>query len=132
MKRDNYVILLDWPKGAWKSSVSVILNDIISWSVILSLDVIRRNIPYSMATTRYNQMAYELLLEQMKKEIRLWKHIIIDCGMIEEKLIMLQEAVSETGVLLYKYYLEGPYEVLFARVKNRDIQEWKKNKWRTL
>lgn len=125
MEKSNYIILLDWPKGSWKSSISTILYENITNLVILSLDNIRRNIPKSKASAEYNLLAYNILLDQMKWELQKWNNIVIDCGLVQEKLNMLEKQVDTRWVLLLKYYLDGSYDTLLKRVRDRDIKEWK-------
>jgi len=45
--------------------------------------------------------------------------------MIQEKIDMLEVIADKMNVSLYKYYLEGSYDVLLQRVKDRDIKQWK-------
>jgi|GEM_PF-3125916 len=43
--------------------------------------------------------------------------------MIQEKIDMLEVIADKMNVSLYKYYLEGSYDVLLQRVKDRDIKQ---------
>jgi len=124
MNKKSYVILLDGPKGSWKSSISLALKNKISDSIFLSLDLIRRGMNLK-ATNENNKTAYESLLKQAKQSIEEWKNVIIDCGMIEEKLKALEVVTKNIDINIYKYFLEAPYDTLLQRVKDRDIKEWK-------
>ena len=124
MNKKNYVILLDGPKGSWKSSISLALKNRTSDSIFLSLDLIRRGMNLK-ATNENNKIAYKSLLEQTEQAVEEWKNVIIDCGMIEEKLKALEMTAKNININIYKYFLEAPYDILLQRVKDRDIKEWK-------
>ena len=119
----NYIILLDGSKGAGKSTTASLLREKISDNILLSLDEIRRSIPNAIATAEYNQLAYDKLLQQAESSIKEGKNIIIDCGLTEQKLQVLEEMVERMQVPLHKYFLEAPYDVLIQRVKECNIVE---------
>ena len=75
------------------------------------------------ATNENNNIAYKKLLDQAKKSAEAGKNIIIDCGMIEEKLKALEMFAENNTIKLHKYFLEAPYDILMQRVKERDLNE---------
>lgn len=124
MNKKNYIILLDGPKGSWKSSISLALKNEVSDSIFLSLDITRRNMNMK-ANNENNKIAFENLLKQAKQSMEQGKNVIIDCGMIEERLKTLEAVAKNINIPLYKYFLEAPYNTLLERVKERDLKEWK-------
>lgn len=125
----NTIILLDWSKWSWKTSVS---KEIIKQAkkyikkdfVVISLDNIRRNLKLK-ATSENNEIAFQKLLASMKEQSENWKNIIIDCGLVEDKLKRLEESIDNINddTVLYKFFLDGDYQELENRVKERDKQD---------
>lgn len=120
------IILLDGPKGSGKTTVGKLLEKKIANADYLSLDEIRRAIPDAKATTHFNQMAFDKLLEKLNQAINEGNIAIIDCGLTMEKLDTLEKTVTTLGVGLYKYSLNTSPETLFDRVAKRDLREGKR------
>jgi|GEM_PF-1007618 len=123
MKR--FIIVLDGPKGSGKTTISAEIKKQLSNIQYLSLDELRRSIPKAKATADFNQQAFGMLLEEVTKKYEEGSNIIIDCGLVEQKLQDLEVVVKALGAKLYKYSLVAPFEVLLERVKQRDIQNGK-------
>lgn len=121
----NYIGVADWSKWAGKSSVlAEIMKKSNEVSIVLSLDEIRRKAQMT-ATRENNNKAYQELIRQAKIWIKDWKNVFIDCGLIQEKLEILENTSKELDVPLYKFFLDWPYEVLMDRVRQRDLKDGK-------
>lgn len=121
----NFVIVLDGPKGSGKTTLCDLLKKKLSNTHFFSLDEIRRAIPNARATDEYNQMAFDILLQELTQCIKNGNNIVIDCGLTEQKLLALEKTVRGLNVDLYKYALVAPLDILLERVKERDRKSGK-------
>jgi cytidylate kinase len=115
------IILLDGPKGAGKSSVSNILINKLGNSIYLSLDNERKIlVNQDKSKTELNKEAFENIMRKALDYLREGNHLIIDCGLNEERIARLEELALLTHKKLYKFFLKASYDILLDRVKHRD------------
>ena len=119
------IILLDGAKGSGKTTIGTALKNRLRDAEFLSLDEIRRAIPNARATAEYNQIAFDELLQKLKRMILGGDSVIIDCGVTKEKLSSLEKVAKILGVKIHKYSLTASPEVLFKRVVKRDMGDGK-------
>lgn len=121
----NFLLLLDGPKGTGKSTIASLLTAALGSVVVLSLDVIRRDLPGAQATTEWNKIAFQIILDQATEALSYKKNVIIDCGLTEERFETLKKLSQNSGVSLRAYAFIAPYDVLLHRVKERDKKNGK-------
>lgn len=121
----NFVIVLDGPKGAGKTTLASLLKEKLENVEILSLDVIRRSLPQAKATTEFNHIAFALLLERLPKLLEEKKNVVIDMGLSEERFNALKRLAQEYNTSVKAYSLIAPRETLLERVEARDKREGK-------
>ncbi len=121
----NFVIVLDGPKGAGKTTLANLLKEKLENMEILSLDVIRRSLPGAKATTEFNRIAFAMLLEKLPKLLEEKRNVIIDMGLSEERFAALKQLAMEYGASIRAYSLIAPRELLLERVTARDKREGK-------
>lgn len=115
------IILLDGSKGAGKTTVSNTLIGRLQKTVALSLDVERRALPdRTKPRGEQNKEAFEILFEKAKSHLEKGESVIIDCGLIPERISRFEDLAEETTAKLYKFHLRASYETLLERVRNRD------------
>jgi predicted kinase len=115
------IIALDGAKGAGKSSVSDILATHLKNAVQLSLDVERRKL-LSQKNDRaeLNNEAFKNLLIKARESLKDGRNIIIDSGLTEERVHILDDLALDAKVELYKFYLKAHHDILLDRVRLRD------------
>ena len=115
------IILLDGSKGAGKSSVSEILVSRLGDSISLSLDNERRILPdQKKSRAELNKKAFENMVNKARELLENGKNIIIDCGLTEERISILERLASDTNSKLHKFLLKASYGTLLDRVRFRD------------
>jgi gluconate kinase len=85
--------------------------------VIVSFDVIRYELSWS-ANDINNEIAFQKLLERIDALNKNNKNIIIDCGLVADKLYRLEKLINNKPLI--KVFLDGDYNILKNRVMQRD------------
>lgn len=120
------IILLDGPKGAGKTTVSHILVRRMHKTNALSLDEERRALSHQEKTrTELNNKAFEVLLEKAKRYVGADENVVIDCGLIEERMNHFENLAKQSGATLHRFFLNASYEILLDRVRGRDREKGK-------
>ena len=115
------IILLDGSKGAGKSTTAKILCEHLKDSVYLGIDAERRALSEQEGTiTERNQRAFQKILEKTELYLKEKRTIIIDCGLIEERIPQIEKLAAADGSSVYKFLLKASYETQLARVRERD------------
>ena len=115
----NYLILLDGPKGAGKSTLSALLEINLSHTKFFGIDKERNLLKRTDSIKDDNDRAFQAILEKLKNVFKQGKNAVIDCGVTERRLGMLEAIVKEYDLVFYKFSLTAPYNVLRSRVEER-------------
>jgi thymidylate kinase len=115
------IILLDGSKGAGKTSVGALLIKEINDASILSLDIERRALPNKeKSRTELNTEAFEIIMEKARDLLGGGHNIIVDCGLLKERIQRFEDLSWETHTKLYKFFLKASHDTLLGRVRSRD------------
>lgn len=126
MKTPTKIILLDGSKGAGKTTVGEILAKRLKDIVFLSLDNERRALPHSNKhITERNKEAFEKIMEKSAQYLTEGKNLIIDCGLIGERIARIEALAKEKAARVYKFLLKASYETQLDRVRSRDSAKGK-------
>lgn len=115
-----FVISIDGPKGAGKTTVAALVHERLPKTVVLSLDEIRRAIPEAIPTEEFNALAFKTLLQRVVECVDQQKDVIVDSGLTEERSETLKEAIKDACGVWLPYALTASYDVLLKRVRQRD------------
>jgi len=115
----NLVILLDGPKGSGKSTLCSLLREHLSHADFLSLDEERKRLASAVVN---NPEAFEQLIKKARLALHQGKNVVIDSGVTEERLHLLEILSGECDAHLYKFSLIAPRDVLLSRVQARDAE----------
>ena len=117
----QYLILLDGPKGAGKTTLGKILERNLK-CIFLSLDLEKNLISNNEARTRDQLFAeaFEILLRKSEKLITQGNNLVIDCGITEKRIIGFEKLSKKVGIELKRYFLKASYNILIDRVRLRD------------
>ena len=115
----NYLLLLDGPKGAGKSTLSGLLEENLSNTEFFGIDKERNLLKRTASIKDDNERAFQAILEKLKAVFGQGKNAVIDCGVTERRLGMLEVIVKEYDLVFYKFSLTAPYNVLRSRVEER-------------
>jgi|SRR3989344_167302 len=121
----KYLILLDGPKGSGKSTLSELLKQNLSNTEFFSLDGERKLLERTDSIDNDNKRAFQVITEKLKDVFAQNKNAVIDSGISEERLKILEMISNEYGVQFHKFSLTAPYEALHSRVKERDESKGK-------
>jgi len=115
------IILLDGPKGAGKTSVSALLAKGMHDLSVLSLDVERRALPdKGKGRTELNKEAFEIIIKKAKNLLGGGHNIVVDCGLLKERIQRFDGLSQENDTKLYKFFLKASHDSLLGRVRSRD------------
>ena len=115
------IILLDGSKGAGKTSVSALLVEKINNLSVLSLDVERRALPNkAKSRTELNREAFEIIIKKAKILLEEGHNIVVDCGLLTERIKRFDDLSQEKSAKLYKFFLKASHDSLLERVRSRD------------
>jgi predicted kinase len=86
----------------------------------VGMDAIRHDMSLSVSEEN-NEIAFKRMLKEINTNIKEGQNTIVDCGLVKNKLERLEDLVKKTEkTILYKIFLDGSYDELKRRVKNRD------------
>lgn len=126
-----FVVSIDGPKGAGKTTVAALVRARVPKAVVLSLDEIRRAIPDAIPTEEFNALAFKTLLQRVVEYVDQQKDVVVDSGLTEERSETLKEAIRDACGFWLPYALTASYDVLLKRVRQRDqLQKRHTNKER--
>lgn len=115
------IILLDGSKGAGKTSVGAFLIKEINNASILSLDIERRALPNKEKTrTELNREAFEIIIKKARELLKDDHALVVDCGLLKERIQRFEDLSQETHTKLYKFFLKASHDTLLERVLSRD------------
>lgn len=115
------IILLDGSKGAGKTSVSKILTERLDDLRPLSLDIERRALPnQDKSRTELNKEAFEMITHKARQLLEDGHNIVVDCGLLKERIDFFEQLSHATETKLYKFFLKASRETLLNRVRSRD------------
>jgi predicted kinase len=117
---NNYLILLDGPKGAGKSTLSELLRKTFSDLDVYSIDTERNLLTRTESITHDNERAFNVILEKLENTLKRNRNAVLDCGVTERRLGILETFVKKHDVSFHKFSLTAPYNVLHSRVEERD------------
>src|ERR1700730_2992594 len=101
------IILLDGSKGAGKTSIGTLLVKEMYDVSMLSLDIERRALPNKeKSRTELNREAFEIIIEKAKKLLEESHNIVVDCGLLEERIKRFEDLSREKSTKLYKFFLK--------------------------
>jgi len=116
----NYLLLINGLKGSEKSTLLELLKDHLDSTEFCSLDGMRQLVERTNSLNNDNKKAFDLLVAHLKDTFSRGKNGVVDSGLSEERIHILEEIAKEYGVKLHKFSLIAPYEVLYSRVQARD------------
>ncbi|MFA5131772.1 MAG: AAA family ATPase [Candidatus Paceibacterota bacterium] len=121
------IILLDGSKGAGKSTTAKLLCDVLNNSVSLSIDSERALLVNQEEKTiqERNKEAFEILLHKCSSFVDEDKTVVIDCGLIAERVLQMEKLAEEKSVSLHKFLLKASYDTQLERVRERDTLKGK-------
>jgi len=121
----NYLVIIDGPKGSGKSTLWELLKEHLSNTEFFSLDNMRQLVEKTDSKDNDNEKVFWLLTEKLKDVFRQKKNAVIDSGLSERRVIVLEEISKEYAIQLHKFAFIAPYDVLHSRVKERDKNKGK-------
>ena len=93
---------------------------------IFSIDKERNSLKRTDSIKDDNERAFQAILEKLKDVFKQGKNAVVDCGVTERRLGVLETIVKEYNVVFYKFSLTAPYNVLRSRVEERAKAKGKK------
>ncbi|GHT84893.1 hypothetical protein FACS1894137_08490 [Spirochaetia bacterium] len=118
---DKSIIIVYGIPGSGKTTVSNLLSDVIPESIVLSNDVLRRNLAHPIAVSIYTPKVYECLASNACKFLEEGKTVILDATFYlrrYRKIVIEQLWKLEHSVIFIK--IETPVRICRKRIKERE------------
>lgn len=116
----NYLILIDGPKGAGKSTLSELLRKKLNNTEFFSIDEERKLIKKSGNRDADNKRAFMAIVEKLEGVFKHKKNAVLDSAVFDDRLGILEGISKKLEVNLHKFSLTASPEILRARVKERE------------
>ncbi len=115
------LISIDGPKGAGKTTLWTYLKEHLKDVEFLSLDKEKAMLTKKSGSLSMDfQWALEIVVEKLNNAFKSGKNVILDTGLTKERMEALESIAKSNNVHYLKFALTAPYEVLCARVGQRD------------
>lgn len=121
----KFLVLIDGPKGAGKSTISELLKGKLSNTEFFSIDEERKIIKKSGDRDEDNTRAFISITQKLVKVFEEQKNAVLDSAVFDNRLSILEDISKKYGVHLYKFSITAPPEVLRSRVKEREESKGK-------
>ena len=116
----NYLILIDGPKGSGKSTLSELLRKNLANTEFFSIDGERKLSEKSGDRDADNKKAFVTIVEKLASVFEQKKNAVLDSAVFDDRLGMLEGISKKYGVNLHKFSLTALPETLRTRVKERE------------
>lgn len=122
----HFLILIDGPKGSGKTTLCELLKERFESTKFFSLDEERKMlVERTDSRDNDNGRAFGFLIEKLKTAFANKENAVIDIGLSEERVKMLEEIAKDHNVKVHKFALVAPKETLRSRVIKRDSDQGK-------
>lgn len=118
-----WLIVLDGPKGAGKTTTIRSFLELAPDTIVLSLDVERHSSQASGSLGERNKVAFEVIKEKLEVSLGKSNNVIIDCGLDDYRIKCLKAISQDFGLRPQLIFLTAPYEELLQRVQKRNMQD---------
>ena len=115
----TFLIVLDGAKGTGKSTVSLLLQNKLNKTAFIGFDSVRHLIVNAKASNKNNKIVFDVIISMLNSFLEHDVNVVIDGGLTEERLKIIQKIVQKNNSNLYLYHLWAPREVLWERIQGR-------------
>ena len=122
---ENYLVLIDGPKGAGKTTLAELLKKNLLNTEFFRLDNERKLLERTNSIDNDNERAFQVIFEKLNRTFQQNKNVVLDSGLSEKRIGLLEHISNENNIKVYKFALIAPYDVLHSRVLNRDESKGK-------
>lgn len=122
----NFLVLIDGPKGAGKSTLSELLRNSLTHTEFFSIDKERKLIEKTGDRDTDNKKAFVSIVEKLANVFKHNENAVVDSAVFDDRLAMLEDISNRYGVSLYKFSLTASPETLHIRVKEREEAKGKR------
>jgi predicted kinase len=118
--RENlFIVVIDGPMGAGKTTVSKLLNDNLEGTARLTLADVKRFISGFEKNHTYNKISQEIILVMVEEYLKGGISVIVEWAMKEERVSTLVAIANKYDARSYLFQLDAPKYLLLQRVKER-------------
>ncbi|MFA5258496.1 MAG: AAA family ATPase [Candidatus Pacearchaeota archaeon] len=130
MQKHPFLVIIDGPMGAGKSTVSKLIHKKIKYSALLSLDRIKHIISgVKVDDLEHLQLASEIGAVMTKEYLKRGKNVIVEKAFTKEEYLKdFLKQVNYQHSEIFIYQIEAPLKLRIERVKGRDSPEGIKTK----
>lgn len=117
-----FLIIVDGPMGAGKSTVVKALHRKMPSSALIMLDFVRRIISdFDLDNEKHHRIASEMLNIMIKKYLKEGYNVIIEKAITTEEDLKIFKKITNGKSKILIYRIEAPLEARIKRVKERKI-----------
>jgi predicted kinase len=144
----NFIIIIDGPMGAGKSTVASLLLKKLKRTVVLNIDKIKWFISDFKRSKKDNAITRDVMMAMCEQYLKNKINLIVPQGVWKGKrsLESFEDLAKKTKTTLYLFHLDAPHKVLYERVQARpkpeppktpvartrylrNIRHWKKHRY---
>lgn len=125
MTGKKWILVLDGPKGAGKSTTAALFKKLHPEVVDISLDFVRFDIGIVGTSFEKNKVAFEEVKKRIKTSLETDKNVLLDCGLNEYRIKEIKSVALATETEPFFVFLTAPYDELVDRVTKRDAAKGK-------
>jgi predicted kinase len=121
----NYLLLIDGPKGAGKSTLSELLRNNLTDTEFFSIDEERILIEKTGDQDIDNKRAFISIVEKLVKIFEQKRNAVVDSAVFDDRLNIVENILKEYEIILHKFSLTASPDTLRTRVKEREESKGK-------
>ena len=115
----TFLIIIDGPMGAGKTTVAKLLHERLKRTALLGLDRIKWFISDFKRIPEDNEIVRNVVAAMTKEYLRQGISVIIEQGMRKDSIEKLKKMARQNGATCLVYQLEAPKRLLLERVHER-------------
>jgi predicted kinase len=119
LKQKPFLILIDGPMGAGKTTMAKILHTKLKRTAYLGLDRIKWYISDFKRIPRDNDISRNVLLAMIKEYLKQDINVLLDQSMKKDEIEILKELSKKYNAKCFIYQLDAPRKLLQKRVEER-------------
>ncbi len=119
MKMNRFVIVIDGPMGAGKTTVAAMLHKKLKRTAHIGLDRIKWFISDFKRVPKDNEIVRSVVTAMAEEYLKQGISVIIEQGMRKERIDALKKIAGKHHARFLAYQLTGPKAVLIGRVHQR-------------
>ena len=118
----KYIIYLDGAKGVGKSTVCALLKKKLTETIFLDWGCVWREVYDKKPKDEDDILVLETAIRKVKSILESGVGVLLDNHLTNKRMQAFDFLAKECGVVVLKYHMTAPIEILLERVRARDLE----------